>query len=371
MDKEQAKQLINKYLNGQCSTEEKALLERFYMQQALDNTQQDDQQKDLEEKKYQIWNRIERLTAPERSIRYKRVIPMAAAIAFFLSFGMYFYFNSYPSSKGPESLNSAIYPGSNSAILTLADGSKIKLNDGSTGEIARQAGIVITKTANGLLYTVSNSGNSEINAYNTIETPRGGQYQVLLPDGSKVWLNASSSLRYPLTFGKSQRKVELLGEAYFEIAKEKGKPFLVVVNETQVEVLGTRFNVNAYNDEKHKAITLIEGSVGIKNKKENRVISPGQQAKVSHNIEVAAVDTTLALGWKTGYFMFKNKDLTGIMREISRWYDVDVVYQNSVPDKAFLGKISRYKNVADVLKVLELTGSVHFKIEGRRIIVMP
>lgn len=267
-----------------------------------------------------------------------------------------------------------ITPGKNKAILTLANGSKIVLDAARNGTLANQGNTVIHKEKDGeVVYDHINSANNSVSdiAYNTISTPLGGQYQIILPDGSKVWLNAASSLKFPATFSGNERRVELVGEAYFEVAKNKEKPFKVSANNMQVEVLGTHFNIMAYRNENSTNTTLLEGSVKIIRGNESRTIKPGQQAKAGdNNIQVLNVNAEDAMAWKNGYFNFSHENIEVIMRKIARWYNIETVYEGPVTKEDFAGTISRYKNVSEVLHTLELTGLIHFRIEGRRITVM-
>ena len=271
-----------------------------------------------------------------------------------------------PSVKSPE-----ILPGGNHAVLTMADGSTILLDKVQNGKI-RHGSAIINKQ-NGLLVY---DGSAPLKpgmpvAYNTLSTPRGGQYQVVLPDGSKVWLNASSSLHFPIAFVGKFREVELTGEAYFEVAKNKEKPFHVKVNDMQVEVLGTHFNVNAYQDENAIRTSLLEGSVKITKGTASDLLKPGQQGvikKNDNNIEIKNADMNEVIAWKNGLFQFDGANITAIMREIGRWYNVDVVYAGKVPVRSFEGKISRDAQLSDVLKILELS-NVKFNVEGEKIIV--
>jgi ferric-dicitrate binding protein FerR (iron transport regulator) len=346
-------------------------------------------------------------------VTLKRGITAAAVIFIVLTCGIYFYLNKPINSQiaiqKSQPKKNDIAPGSNKAILTLADGSKISLSDVANGEIAKQAGISITKTSNGqLIYSIADSqpveGVSQLEVYNTIETPKGGQYQINLPDGSKVWLNAASSLRFPTKFKGKERKVELSGEAYFEIAHitlisqesrtgakiesgAEGMPFKVISGNQIVEVLGTHFNINAYSDEPSIRTTLLEGSVRVSlnspsgeglDKNFSKLLMPGQQSKVNKMIKVFNVDTQEAIAWKNGYFMFNNENIESVMRKVSRWYNVDIEYQGNISQKALWGSLSRFKNLSELTDMLELTGSVHFKIvpgdtseKERRIIVMP
>lgn len=249
-----------------------------------------------------------------------------------------------------------ILPGSNKAILTLSDGRKIELKEGA--EIFNDGGVNINKNNGELIYNKTN-----ILAYNIMSTPRGGQYRLSLPDGTRVWLNASSSITYPTAFHGRERKVSITGEAYFEVAYDETKPFHVEVNNITVEVLGTRFNINAYPDEQQVTTTLLEGSVKIN----ASFLQPGQAWA---NGVIRNADTEQAVAWKNGYFNFNRVGLPAVMRQISRWYDVDVVYEGKIPDLLFLGEIQRELQLSDVLEVLKRT-EVHFKIEGKKIVVMP
>lgn len=271
-------------------------------------------------------------------------------------------------------------PGSNKAVLVLADGRKISLTDIGTGAIAKEAGLSITKTSDGqLIYTVAkettNGESSLRSAFNTIETPKGGMWQVKLPDGSSVWLNAASSLTYPLAFsGRDKRVVELKGEAYFEVAKDEKHPFIVKTTRQEVEVLGTHFNINSYSDESNVKTTLLEGSVRVKaqqNSLEAETLKPGQQSVLSAEaFSVKNVDVEEAIAWKNGYFMFNNEKQESIMRKIARWYNVQVEYADAAArDVTYYGSISRFENVSKVLRKFEQTGEVKFEVEKDKIIV--
>lgn len=276
-----------------------------------------------------------------------------------------------------------ILPGGNKAMLILADGAKILLDEADNGVLATQAGIKIRKIGGQVVYEASGQlkSGSEF-SYNTITTPCGGQYQVALPDGSKVWLNAASSLRFPASFSGKERKVELTGEAYFEIAKNKNMPFKVISANQSVEVLGTHFNINAYPDEATINTTLLEGRVKVSqlangNSLRNaavlrtQLLKPGQEARLKDDIRILNVDAEQAIAWKEGSFIFSKENIESIMRKVSRWYDVEVRYEGNITREEFIGSVSRYERVSELLSVLELTGLVHFKIEGRRITVMP
>lgn len=313
-------------------------------------------------------------------LKFQSVFRWLAAAMILIALGLYFYpgFREAEKVIYPSRYASRILPGGNKAILTLSDGSEISLTDAENGALTKQSGIKITKTADGQLVYDASASRSSSEASNTITTPRGGQYQVNLPDGTKVWLNAASSLKFPLTFtDQKNRIVELSGEAYFEVAKNKHQPFKVVTTvrpdqegrEQIIEVLGTHFNVNAYPDEESIVTTLLEGSIRLNNK---LTLKPNQQSIFAYDhFHVVPADTEEAVAWKNGYFMFANEDLRSIMRKISRWYNLEIVYQGKTTDNTFIGTVSRFKEVSEVLNILELTRTVHFKIEGRKITVMP
>jgi ferric-dicitrate binding protein FerR (iron transport regulator) len=238
----------------------------------------------------------------------------------------------------------------------------------------------VQKLNNGLLVYVINgrqvSENDEA-FYNKITTPRGGQYQVTFSDGTKVWLNAASSIRFPVVFTGKYRKVEITGEAYFEVAKNKAMPFKVKANNSEIEVLGTHFNVSAYNDEAEIKATLLEGKVKVSaldsDNKLPAVLEPGEQAAINKEGKIDIknnADTEEVMAWMNGYFQFKSADLKTILRQIARWYDVDIEYKGNA-NMLFTGQLTRNENVSKVLSKLALTGEVHFKIEGKRIIVSP
>lgn len=300
----------------------------------------------------------------------------AAVVLIAAGAALLFYPEKKPVKNNPIVQKKDIKPGGNKAILTLANGDKISLTDSNNGQIAVQSSIKITKTANGeIVYEIPNgavAGSDAKPEYNTIEAPVGGQWQVILPDKSKVWLNAKSSLTYPTFFIGNERKVQLKGEAYFEIAHNEKMPFKVASKTQTVEVLGTHFDIMAYEDERITRTTLLEGSVKISGNGRWRILVPGEQARVSDaGMRVSnEVDLEDVMAWKNGYFKF-NESLESIMRKIARWYDVQVIYADNVdPSLNFGGKISRYKNLSSALKIMELTGNVHFKIDGRRVTVM-
>lgn len=309
--------------------------------------------------------------APVKKFTWKR---MAAAAAILLATGLSTYF-IFRSTTTPASTNVTakhdIPPGKSGAILTLANGEQIVLDSVGNGVLAIQGKAKLISD-NGQIRYEGQEGESKTELYNTITTPRGRQFTLLLADGTKVWLNAASSLRYPATFSATTRKVEVTGEAYFEVAKSK-IPFVVDARGTAVQVLGTHFNINAYEDEAAIQTTLLEGSVKVSKDGRSRTLEPGQQSQTGadDNIRVLnEVNTDVVLAWKNGYFSFDQADLFAVMRQISRWYDVDVVYEGNMPDRRFGGEISRNTNASEVLQILE-ESNIHFKIMDRKIVVLP
>jgi len=280
-------------------------------------------------------------------------------------------------SKAEVAPKDDIVPGGNKAVLTLANGKKINLTDVNIGTLAEQSNVQIAKIADGqLVYNVlldQKVIDDQKNQNNTIETPRGGRYQMRLPDGTNVWLNSASRLTFPSSFSSlSKRKVELSGEAYFEVAKDKSRPFVVKTILQEVEVLGTHFNISSYEDESSVKTTLIEGSVKIVAKNgSDKILKPGQQSVLTaDNITVENISQgQQALAWKNDQFVFESNDIQYVMRMISRWYNVEVEYVGTIPENRFGGAISKFENISEVLKSLESTGRVKFKIEGRRILV--
>jgi ferric-dicitrate binding protein FerR (iron transport regulator) len=259
------------------------------------------------------------------------------------------------------------------AILTLANGTKVYLDSVNNGTIAKESDVDVVKTEDGrIIYSHADTKTQSELVYNTLSNPRGSKViDMQLSDGSHVWLNAGSSVTYPVAFIGSERMVQITGEAYFEVKHDANRPFHVKKGNTDVTVLGTHFNVNAYDDEDALRITLLEGSVAVKNESNNVRIKPGEQAIVSGDIKVNKdVDVEDVMAWKNGMFQFNRTSIQSIMKQVERWYDVDVEYKTNVSQKDFTGGIARKENVSQVLKMLETTGAIHFNIEGRKVVVM-
>jgi transmembrane sensor len=314
----------------------------------------------------------------------RKILAISIAAAFLLSMGIgsYFLLNSPKKEKlanKNENTNKSILPGGNHAMLTLMNGTSILLDSMKNGVVITDevSNTIIKKDGGQLLYTKNSQVIASQTDYNTLQTPRGGQYLLVLSDGTRVWLNAASSLRYPTSFSGHERKVELEGEAYFEVAKimspstNRSVPFIVsVIGKYNVEVLGTHFNIMAYHDEPFIETTLLEGSVKI----ESKVLGPGQQAQMSEKETSVTVkndvDVNAVIAWKNGKTSFKDASIQTIMRAISRWYDVDVTFEGMIPDKRFKGGLPRNTDLQELLNVLEQNG-IHFTVEGKKIIVTP
>lgn len=265
-----------------------------------------------------------------------------------------------------------IKPGSNKAILTLADGTTINLDSAGTGNIARQGNTQILKSDSNSLSYQATQGNTAT-AYNTLTTPLGGQYTLTLSDGSRVWLNAGSSIRFPATFNGQERGVELTGEAYFEVAKDAAHIFRVSVNGTQVEVLGTSFNIMAYNNEAAIKATLLEGSIRVEYNGTPLQLKPGQQAQVNKQKGIKLIENTdiqEAIAWKNHLFWFNNTDIPSVMREIARWYNIDIIITGDI-SWHFTGSIPREATISEVFGILQEAGKIHIVTRDRKIIVSP
>ena len=274
-----------------------------------------------------------------------------------------------------RTLKQDVLPGGNKAFLTLSNGTNILLDSATNGLLAQQGNMNVIKLSSGQLVYKTDADNNaapEV-SYNTMRTPRGGQYQLTLPDSTQVWLNSASSIHFPTSFSGIDRTVEITGEVYFEVAKNAAKPFTVNVNGMDVKVIGTHFNINAYNDDDVIKTTLLEGSVLVTKGKATLLLQPGNQSQLNNYGEIKLqknADIEEAIAWKKGYFFFKNSSLQNVMRQLSRWYDVEVDYEGVIPERNFGGELSRSLNISQILQVLDKS-KVHFKIEGKKIIVKP
>ncbi|MFS8616972.1 MAG: FecR domain-containing protein [Solitalea sp.] len=386
MNSNEADRLLEKYLSGRCAPEEAA-----YVEQRLDaytargngweNASRSDRLNQIAEGRERL---AASLTAGQQMLtvrkRKRLVLQRAAALAAFVALAATGYFqmvNRADVHLAPEFSASDhqtdFSPGTDKAVLTLPDGSVVVLDSTTSGKLAGQgnASIHITATGQAIYATPPEAGANPL-AYHTISTPRGGQFQVILPDNSKVWLNAVSSIRFPTVFSGKVRTVEITGEAYFEVAQKPDQPFVVKAGAQRVEVLGTHFNINSYTDEKRVKTTLLEGSVKITSETDSLILEPGQQAvlEAAHAaLTVNNVETDQVVAWKNGFFQIDHADIQTIMRQVERWYDVEVEYEGNLPDKLFSGKIRRDVNASQLLDMLAYFG-VQFRIEENKITVI-
>lgn len=371
--------MIKRYVAGKANAEEIKFIDSYY--QHLDkegnilDELNDKELATLSEVGFQtILAKINQPIKNKKSIPYYKYIAAAVVLVAFISGSLYFSKDAVitPNKLLVQNGKIDVLPGVDKAILTLSDGSTIALDDAKNENIVEKTGLTITKTTDGqLLYKVSSAmPKAATIAYNTIATSKGNQYQVLLPDGTRVWLNAASSLKYPEMFTGNERKVILTGEAYFEVAKNKDMPFIVQSRNQDVQVLGTHFNINSYMDDQSIKTTLLEGSIKVSNAGFAKILKPGEQSLVNHNglgdiSVIKNIDMDGETAWKNGLFNFNNAELKSILNQLERWYDIKIDYQ-SVPNKRYNGMVPRKSNLSEVLNMLELTGNISFKIEEGR-----
>ncbi|SEO34155.1 FecR protein [Mucilaginibacter gossypiicola] len=387
ISKEEFLVLYQKYLDGECSPAEKELLAAYSDDMHLPDDVWTEDDTDPLEVRTRIWQKLsesrqETIVLMPKRANYRWLWAAAALAGIAVLAGLLFIPHAKVNNMAgvvSSKTETKILPGGNKAYLTLANGSKIVLDDAKNGQLAARAGVKVSKTSNGLVVykfdrKPTEQGQAAIPQINTITTPRGGQYQVVLEDGTKVQLNAASSIKFPEYFTGANREIELDGEAYFEVAKDKAHPFIVKANGTQVQVFGTHFNINAYSDNPDITTTLLEGSVKMSKGTAAVMLLPGQQGTVNQNgssIKVQKADVEANMAWINGFFIFHDQSIINIMKQVSRWYDVDIEYQDAqVQENEFGGTISKYKDIKELLDNIKLTGSIHYKIEGRRVIIM-
>lgn len=390
---ERTNQLFEKYLAGTCTPSEWEELLAL-----VANIDESDAQT-LTEPLYQLWLKagrneladqappfdkeklykavtesVDEQPAPVRRLRWWRVAAAAVFIGMVITAGLLFFNRDSQPSK-PEIADGSdaaekVKPGTDKAVLTLSNGQQIILDSSATGTISQQGNVKVINLNGQLAYEGEKNGATAEMLYNTVTTANANQYQLVLRDGTKVWLNAASSVRFPTDFIGSTRMVEITGEAYFEIAHDKAKPFHVKVNGTDIEVLGTRFNVNAYTDEASIKTSLLEGSVKITTGNKSNMLAPGQEANVtsSGDLSIRSGNVDMSVAWVKGYFQFDQAPLPVIMRQIGRWYDLDIKYEGAVPDRIFKGKIQRSLPLSSILNLLR-KGDIQFRVEGKTLVI--
>ncbi|MGJ1497318.1 FecR family protein [Sphingobacterium spiritivorum] len=366
----ESEKLLFKYIEGKATSQQQVIVEKWYADLEVPDTSGFT---DLEKQQQLDTIRQQLPGCKAQQVKLWPRIVVAASVLLIIAAGIFYYNRTFHADQtNLLTHNSDIPPGHTGATLTLANGKQIVLSAAGAGQIAEEAGMRVTKTDDGqILYEIlkTEAGN---NKTNTLSTAKGQTYVLTLPDQTKIWMNAASSLTYNTTlYSGGKRIVELTGEAYFEVAKDKKHPFVVKTANQEVEVLGTHFNINSYADEEVVSTTLIEGAVRVKSAQSNQLLMPGQQAvNTTNGIVVNTVDLESTLDWKDGDFVLNHVDFKSAMRKIARWYDVEVIYDPNVPaDIETGGWISRKKNLSAILKLIESSGLVHFKVEGRKVYV--
>jgi transmembrane sensor len=374
------KELFSKYLNKTISRDEYDVLLKYFGKQGNDselneligNALSEDipSNNDLEINEIvdSVEYKLRQKLQPRKRLQPMRYIPYAAIIMATLLGGLYLLFH-YQTPKTMDQLITEVKPGGNKAVLTISDGISHQLSADQSEIQINDKGV---QYANGKKIIPS-----AIESIATVETPKGGQYQIILPDHTHVWLNAASSIKFPTIFNGNSREVTITGEAYFEVAKNKSKPFRVKTTDQTVEVLGTHFNINSYADEPSTVTTLAEGSVRVNlvsngnNYSRAMTIAPGQQtATTKDNITVGKADLYTALAWKNNQIYFKQASIQSIMRQVARWYNIEVEYEGNIPNRKFTGGIYRSDNLNDLLKILMLN-DLHFELKDNTLIVKP
>ncbi len=391
MSQERIKQLLKLYADNAATKEEVKELFGFMksgesdgqLEQIILRSVNEDPAFSLSQENWdQIWNKIHQ----EVITTHKKRVPLlfvkryiaAASLLLIVSTAIFFMVHKkkerMPGIAANKEHKTDIKPGGVKAMLTLADGSVIILDTAKNGYVANQNNTKIIKLNTGLLSYKKEGKNEGKVLFNTITTPRGGQYKVELRDGTAVWLNAASSLIFPTAFVGKERRVELKGEAYFEVAKNAAMPFHVTTSNTEVTVLGTHFNIMSYAEEENISTTLLEGSINLTANGVTKNLQPGRQADVNRttsNISEHNANIKQVMAWKNGEFRFKETGIKELMRQVGRWYDVDVEYQTTSTGQYFTASLPRMQNVSALLQMLELTGTVHFKIDNKKIVVLP
>ncbi len=399
MNKERIKELIDKQIAGLLTAQEQDELLEMLSQPGQDEVNEvlaaqfeahhRENEFGMEDAKIGIFNTVVNIdkvpvTQPEetfqinppakiRSLVFKKYWWAAAAVLLVVLAGSFFW-NNIPDPSNDALVSQPpirIAPGKDGAILTLADGSQVVLDSMGNGVVASQNGVTVALKDGKLTYEPGSAPDGTV-LYNTMSTPKGRQFMVVLPDGTKVWLNSASTLRYPVAFSQHERVVDISGEAYFEVARNPEQPFRVnVADKAQVEVLGTHFNINAYENEKFTRATLLEGSVRMKAANQV-VLTPGQQAQLEQNAGslnvIANIDLEQVMAWKNGVFSFEGMRLKEVMKQLERWYDVEIAFEEGVKDVEFYGELSRNNSLNDIIAVFTDV-DVHFRLEGRKLTV--
>jgi len=385
-DEKRYRELAEKWLDGTITFAEKQEFAAWYnadqdapMEIPSEFAESEDvlRERILDKINNQIFNKT--FAAGKKAMLWVASIAAALVVIFFAAI-IHFHLKKHQSPSFAAGIHKKhkvndVAPGGDKAMLTLADGSKVVLNDAKDGIIANQGLTRLNKTNAGqLVYEADQSSKAAPVVYNTITTPKGGQFRIVLSDGTKVWLNAASSITFPTTFSATERKVTITGEVYFEVAKNKRVPFRVITGKQEVEDVGTCFNIKAYDDEHSISTTLVEGAVKITSGQQSALLQPGQQANLPNRelepISVKTVNTETVLAWKNGNFEFESEELHAIMRQVARWYDIKVIYEGNVKPRRFTASVPRNVNLSELLEMLKFMG-VNFRIDGQAVVVSP
>lgn len=377
---DQIRDLLSRYRQGQCSDTERSAIEAWY-EQTRSQSDWDFRPGEEPEIGDRIKARLEQKLFPEKrkKINYIREVMRYAAVVALVAASSMFIYRRYqrPSARPPQAVLAekipAALPGGNRAVLTLGNGRHIVLDSTHAGVLARQGNTRIVMSTRGAISYETGAPDAKRPAFNTLSTPRGGKYEIVLPDGSKVWLNAASSITFPTRFADDKREVRISGEAYFEIAPSGSAPFEVSAGSMKILVLGTYFNVMAYQDETHMETTLLEGSVKVEKGNTALVLKPGQQARITsdgHMNLLSDVNEDKIVAWKNNLFCFDHDDIQSVMHQLARWYDLDVEIKGDITSH-FSGTLPQSVNASEIFRVLEQTGGIHFSLKDQKIIVSP
>lgn len=374
MNEEEIKELLQRYREGRCTEQEKESVELWFDITSEQSEWSWENPAQKENIKTNILKGMREIIEQPKQEEFRMwpYISVAASVLILLFSGWYFYSSNqkYPAQQPFHQI--AVAPGSKQAMLTLSDGSSVLVNDAANGVLASDGSSRVLKNGDGALEYQSENNQVKPAGRNTLAVPRGGTFQITMSDGTKAWINSATTITYPAGNADSERLVELSGEAYFEVAKDKKRPFRVISNGTEILVTGTHFNVSAYEDDQHVTTTLAEGSVIVSNQGHQRALIPGQQSvsSVSGDITSGKVDVESALAWKEGYFVFEDQDLKSVMKMVSRWYDVEIAYQGVIPDNKFGGTFSKSKGLDGLLNYLQQLSNIQFKQQGKKITIM-
>lgn len=379
--KEDIQHILEKYSRNACSEEELRRLEAWFQAIGQENpgTMVDDTRLQRLLQQIQASPRYSSADISSTRSRVKRLlVNISVAALALVGIGLAVYWTQPPAPTEKFTV-SDIAAGEDKAVLTLADGRKIILDGSSQGRLVQENGITIYKNIDNILTYTPQTDDDQVTGdlvYNTIETPRGGQYQVILSDGTTVWLNAESSLTFPTRFSTDSRQVQIRGEAYFSVVPQETEtgrrtPFIVETDQQRIEVLGTEFNVNTYADRSRQQTTLVKGSVRVIHQMNGQqaVLAPGQQARIGNVIEIVQADLEKEIAWKQGDFIFKNDRLQDILQQVSRWYDITVSYPANRAGLRYSGMVSRKQPLSSIIAMLESTGTIQVRIKERRIII--